>query len=96
MTISFIGGKMIQTYLMVGDDLKYLSKKNMHKHNKSIDLIHSTVHYILSCPFIWIICVQQTNSWFSDRASPQTVARPRCSLCGLCVPPDPLTCQELR
>lgn len=68
----------------------------MHKHNKSIDLIHSTVHYILSCPFIWIICVQQTNSWFSDRASPQTVARPRCSLCGLCVPPDPLTCQELR
>lgn len=34
MTISFIGGKMIQTYLMVGDDLKYLSKKNMHKHQK--------------------------------------------------------------
>lgn len=27
MMISFIGGKMIQTYLMVGDDLKYLSKK---------------------------------------------------------------------
>lgn len=47
MTISFIGGKMIQTYLMVGDDLKYLSKKictNINRFNSQ----HCALHPVLS------------------------------------------------
>lgn len=43
MMSSFIGQrKMIQTYLMVGDNLKYLSANNMQNANKSIDSLYIT------------------------------------------------------